>query len=57
MTTTSTAEILSHLDNEQVSFSVKQGKPKTIEAAISATQECESYLVRPTVNCGAVAPV
>ena len=48
---------LSQLDNEQVSFSVKQGKPKTVEAAVSATLECESYLVRPLVNCGAVTPV
>ena len=38
---------LSQLDNEQVAFSVKQGKPRTIEAAVSATLECESYLVRP----------
>ena len=38
---------LSQLDNEQVAFSVKQGKPRTIEAAVGATLECESYLVRP----------
>ena len=47
---------LSQLDNEQVSFSVKQGKPKTVEAAVSAILECESYLVRPLVSCGAVTP-
>ena len=45
---------LSQLDNEQVSFSVKQGKPKTVEAAVSATLECESYLVKPPMSCGAV---
>ena len=39
---------LSQLDNEQVAFSVKQGKPRTIEAAVSATLECESYSVRPS---------
>jgi len=49
---------LSQLDNEQVAFSVKQGKPRTIEAAVSVTLECESYLIRPSsVGCGAVAPV
>ena len=37
---------LSQLDNEQVAFSIKQGKPRTIEAAVGATLECESYLVR-----------
>ena len=47
---------LSQLDNEQVAFSVKQGKPRTIEAAVSATLECESYLVRPPQG-GAVAAV
>jgi len=48
---------LSQLDNEQMAFCVKQGKPKIIEAAASATLECESYLpmVRPPV--GAVATV
>jgi len=46
------------LGNEQVVFSVKQGKPKTIEAAVSATLECESHLVRSSsVSYGAVAPV
>ena len=48
---------LLQLDNKQVSFSVKQGKPRTVEAAISATLECESYLVRPLMSCGAVTPV
>ena len=30
-----------------LSPSVKQGKPRTIEAVVGATLECESYLVRP----------
>ena len=47
---------LSQLDNDQVAFSVKQGKPTTVEAAVSATLECESYLVKPPMNCGAVTP-
>ena len=34
---------LSQLDNEQVAFGVKQRKPKTIEAAVSITLECESF--------------
>ena len=38
---------LSQLDNEQVAFSVKQRKPRTIEAAVAATLECESYLDPP----------
>ena len=36
---------LLQLDNEQVAFSVKQRKPKTIEAAVGATLKLESYLV------------
>ena len=48
---------LSQLDNEQVTFSVKQRKPRTIEAAVGATLECESYLVRPTLSGAVVAPV
>ena len=38
---------LSQLDNEQVAFGVKQRKPKTIDAAVGATLELESYLVKP----------
>ena len=45
---------LSQLDNEQVAFSVKQRKPTTIEAAVGATLECESYLVKPTHQSRAV---
>ena len=49
---------LSQLDNEQIAFSVKQRKPTTIEAAVEATLECESYLVRSTHQSRAVvAPV
>ena len=48
---------LSQLDNEQVAFGVKQRKPRTIEAAVGATLECESYLVRPTQSGAVVAPV
>ena len=47
---------LSQLDNEQVAFSVKQRKPKTIEAAVGATLECEFYLITPQSGA-AVAPV
>ena len=44
---------LSQLDNEQASFSVKQVKPKT---AVSGILECESYLVKPPMSCGANTP-
>ena len=45
------------MDNEQVAFSVKQRKPKTIEAAVGATLECESYLISSPQSGAAVAPV
>ena len=49
---------LFQLDNEQVAFSVKQRKPKTIEAAVSITLECESFLIKSTsASAGAVVPV
>ena len=48
---------LSQLDNEQVAFNVRQRKPKTIEAAVGATLECESYLVKPVTSGAVVAPV
>ena len=49
---------LSQLDNEQVAFSVKQRKLKTMEAAVSITLECESFLIKSTcATAGAVAPV
>ena len=40
-----------------MAFSVKQRKPRTIEAAVGATLECEAYLVRPTLSGAVVAPV
>ena len=46
---------LSQLRDEQVTFGVKQRKPKTIEAAVAATLELESYLV-PHSTPGTVAP-
>ena len=48
---------LSQLENEQVAFNVRQRKPKTIEAAVGATLECESYLVKPVTSGAVVAPV
>ena len=47
---------LSQLCNDQVAFGVKQRKPKTIEAAVGATLELESYLVQHS-SSGTVAPV
>jgi len=43
--------------NDQVAFGVRQRKPTTIEAAVSATLVCKSYLVRPTQSDFVVAPV
>ena len=37
---------LALLDNPQVAFSVRQKAPKTIEDAVTATLEMESYLPR-----------
>ena len=48
---------LSQLVNDQVAFSVRQRKPSTIEAAVSATFECISYSVRPTQSESVVALV
>ena len=37
---------------------MKQRKPKTIEAAVSITLECESFLIKSTpASAGALAPV
>ena len=47
---------LSQLCNDQVAFGVKQRKPRTIEAAVGATLELESYLVQHG-SSGTVAPV
>ena len=46
----------SQLCNDQVAFGVKQRKPKTIEAAVGATLELESYLVQHS-SSSTVAPV
>ena len=35
---------LSNLNNPQVAFGVKQSRPSTLDAAVSATLELESYL-------------
>ena len=40
-------QYLARLDNPQVVFAVKQGKPKTINDAIRLTLETESYLQLP----------
>jgi len=48
---------LSQLDNEQVEFNIRRRKPKTIEAAVGATLECESHLVKPVTSGAVVAPV
>jgi len=48
-------QYLPQLDNDQEAFGVKQRKPRTIEAAVSATLELESYLVRS--KHGMVVPV
>ena len=37
-------QYLARLDNPQVAFSVKQGKPKTVSDAVRLTLEIESYL-------------
>jgi len=47
---------LSQLENEQVAFNVRQRKPRSIEAAVSATLECESYLVRSYSSDTAITP-
>ena len=39
---------LGQLDNPQVAFSVKQKRPKTVDEAVAATLEMESYLIPKT---------
>ena len=39
---------LGQLDNVQIAFSVKQKRPKTLDEAVSATLELESYLFKPS---------
>ena len=48
---------LSELDNDRVAFIVKQQKLRIIEAAVGATLECESYLIRHNHSGIVVAPV
>ena len=47
---------LSQLHDDQIAFGVKQRKPNTIEAAVEAMLELESYLVQHS-SPGTVAPV
>ena len=49
-------QYLARLDNPQVAFAVKQGKPKTITDAIRVTLEIESYL-QPSTTKQTVAQV
>ena len=49
-------QYLANLVNPQVSFGVKQRRPKTVDEAVTATLEMESYLV-PVVGLGKVAQV
>ena len=42
---------LGQLDNPQISFNVKQKRPKTLDEAVSATLELESYLLTPPQAC------
>ena len=46
---------LSRLTNPQVTFAVKQQRPKKLEEAVRATLEVESYLLKPAV-VGSVNP-
>ena len=45
---------LGQLDNPQVAFSVKQKRPKTVDEAVAATLEMESYLLPRTGRVGQV---
>ena len=45
---------LSHLDNPQVAFNVKQKRPANLIDAVGATIEIESYLPTPSRKVGAV---
>ena len=45
---------LGQLDNPQISFNVKQKRPKTLDEAVSATLELESYLLKPPQAVGQV---
>ena len=43
-------QYLGQLDCSQIAFSVKQKRPKTVDEAVSATLEMESYLVSPKAS-------
>ena len=46
---------LAQIDNPQLAFSVKQQKPATLDAAVSATLEMESYLPQKGGSVGVAA--
>ena len=46
-------QYLLQIDNTQLAFSVKQQKPTTLDAAVSATLEMESYLSQNRTTVGA----
>ena len=46
-------QYLLQIDNTQLAFSVKQQKPTTLDAAVSATLEMESYLPQNRTTVGA----
>ena len=48
---------LGQLENPQVAFSVKQKRPKTLEEAVTATLEMESYLGPKAVGTAGIAGV
>ena len=43
-------QYLAQLQNPQVAFSVKQKRPKTVDEAVAATLEMESYLMPVSIN-------
>lgn len=47
---------LQQLDHPQVAFGVKQKRPKSMDEAVSATLEMESYLTQPR-QIGGVTPI
>ena len=50
-------KFLSQLEQPQVSFAVKQQKPKTVDAAVNATLELENYVKPGRHNVSAVTTV
>ena len=47
---------LGQLTNQQISFNVRQKRPRTLDEAVSATLELESYLVPAGLQAAAVPP-